>query len=333
MMNRDHEHTNRNLKTIIIPIDGSPQADEALQSLHAFSPPNRILLLHCFSIPQLAYPGTGMSVGRKFSEAAEQALRQEGSQILKRAASRLPAVHGEVSQHLEVGDTASVILSKAQKESADLIIMGSRGLGTIKEHVLGSVSHQVATHATCPTLIVKSPLISLNKILLPIEHSLDTEWVIKWLAHKPFQPLPHLSVLHVIPFTQPVLPMGALLPEAWKNELRKESVQFTQDVTNTLNNLGYQADSVVESGSPSSVIQEQIARPTPSTRPHEYLQSINIRQTHSWKYFPYDDSPCSLLGAFTQRQFYGAPNLINAYGLFREGQKIGTTYIQPFVRR
>ena len=254
---------NRNLKTIIVPIDGSPQADEAVQSLHTFAPPNRILLLHCFSIPQLAYPGTGMSVGRKFSEAAEQALRKEGSHILKRAASRLPAVCGEVSQHLEVGDTASVILSMARKESADLIILGSRGLGTIKEHILGSVSHQVATHATCPTLIIKFSLMSLNNILLPIEHVQDAEWVIEWLAQKPFQPLPHLSVLHVIPFTQPVLPIGVLLPEAWKKELQTESIQFTQDVTNTLNNLGYQADRVVESGAPSSVIQEQIARLQP----------------------------------------------------------------------
>ena len=70
-----------------------------------------------------------MSVGREFSEAAEQELRKEGSRILKRAASHLPAVCGEVSQHLEIGDTASVILSMAQKESVDLILIGSRGLG------------------------------------------------------------------------------------------------------------------------------------------------------------------------------------------------------------
>jgi nucleotide-binding universal stress UspA family protein len=262
-MNARQENMNRRLKTILIPVDGSPQADEAVRSLHAFAPPNRIFLLHCFSIPQLAYPGTGMSVGRKFSEAAEQELRKEGARILEKSAANLPAVCGEVSQHLQIGDTASVILSMAKKESADLIIMGSRGLGTIKEHVLGSVSHQVATHAPCPTLIVKSPLMPLNTILLPIEHPRDTEWVVEWLAQKPFQSFPHLSVLHVIPFTQPVPPMGVLLPGAWKNELQAESAQFTQDVTNTLNKLGYQADGMVQSGAPSSIIQEYIARLQP----------------------------------------------------------------------
>ncbi len=262
-MKPDHGNTNRKLKTILIPVDGSPQADEAVRSLQAFSPPNRILLLHCFSIPQLAYPGTGMSVGREFSEAAEQELRKEGARILKKAASQLPAVCGEASQHLEVGDTASVILSMAQKESADLILMGSRGLGVIQEHVLGSVSHQVATHAPCPTLIVKSSLMPLKNVLLPIEHPLDAEWAIEWLAEKPFQSLPHLSVLHVIPFVQPVLPIGALLPDVWKKELQTGSAHFTQDVTDRLTKLGYQADHVVEPGAPSSIIQEHIARLQP----------------------------------------------------------------------
>jgi|GEM_PF-464939 len=254
---------NPNLKTILIPVDGSPQADEAVRSLQAFSSPNRILLVHCFSIPQLAYPGTGMSVGREFSEIAEQKLREEGSRILKRAVSQLPAVCGEVSQHLEVGDTASIILSLVQKESVDLILMGSRGLGTIQEHVLGSVSHRVATHAPCPTLIVKSSMLPLTNILFPIEHPLDAEWVIKWLAEKPFHSTPHISVLHVIPFAQPVLPIGALLPDAWKKELQAGGTHFAQDVTNTLQSLDYQTDSFVEPGAPSSIIQEYIARLQP----------------------------------------------------------------------
>lgn len=296
-MIRTPENTQQKLKTFLIPIDGSPQADEAVRSLHAFSPPNRILLLHCFSIPQLAYPGTGMSIGHEFSKAAEEELRVEGSRILKRAASHLPAVCGEVSQHLKMGDTASVILAMAQKESADLIIIGSRGLGMIKEHILGSVSHRVGAHAPCPTLIVKSSLMSLNNILLPIEHARDAEWVIEWLGHKPFHPMPHVTALHVIPFTQPLLPMRALLPDAWKKELHAESAQFAQNITNTLNNLGYQADSVIESGSPSSVIQEQIIR----LRPQLVLMGTYNRATFdrlahgSISHTTIHHAPCSVL--------------------------------------
>ena len=296
-MKSDQENTNRKIKTILIPVDGSPEGDEAVRSVQAFSPPNRILLLHCFSIPQLAYPGTGMSVGREFSEAAEKELRKEGSRILKRAASLLPAVCGEASQHLEIGDTASVILSMAKKESADLILIGSRGLGVLKEHVLGSVSHRVATHAPCPTLIVKSPLLPLNNILIPIEHPLDAEWVIQWLAQKPFQSAPHLSLLHVIPFAQPVLPIGALLPDAWKKELQTGSAHFTQDVSTTLNKLGYQAAHFVEPGSPSSIIQEQIARLQPQlVMMGTYDRPTLNRLAHgSVSHTTVHHAPCSIL--------------------------------------
>jgi nucleotide-binding universal stress UspA family protein len=285
------------LKTILIPIDGSPQADEAVQSLKAFSPSNRVLLLHCFAIPQLAYPGTGMSVGRNFSEAAEQALRKEGSRILERAASHLPAECGKVSQHLEMGDTASVILSMSQENSVDLILIGSRGLGAIQEHVLGSVSHRMVTHSPCPTLIAKSPLMPLNNILLPIEHPLDAEWAIEWLAQKPFQSTPHISVLHVIPFTQPVLPVGVLLPDAWKKELQAGGAHFVQDVTNTLRKLGYQADSLVEPGAPSSIIQDHITRLQPElVLIGTHQRSILNRFAHgSVSHATVHHAPCSVL--------------------------------------
>ena len=250
-------------KTILIPVDGSSQAEEAVRSVQALSPPERVLLLHTITIPQLAYPGTGMSVGHAFSEAAEQALREEGSRILEKAASLLPKECGQVSQHLEIGNPASVILSMVQSQSVDLIVMGSRGLGAIQEHVLGSVSHRIATHAPCPVFLIKAPVVPLRSILLPIEHPLDAGWAIDFLSHKPFRGTPHLTVLHVIPFTQPILPVGALLPDSWKKELQTGSEHFIKDVTDQLTNLGYPVRSIVEPGAPSSVIQEQVSRLQP----------------------------------------------------------------------
>ncbi len=54
-----------------------------------------------------------------------------------------------------IGDPAAEIIEIAEKEKADLIIIGSRGLGAIQGVVLGSVSQKVAQHATCPVMIVK----------------------------------------------------------------------------------------------------------------------------------------------------------------------------------
>lgn len=284
-------------KTILIPVDDSSQAEEAVRSVQALSLPERVLLLHTISIPQLAYPGTGMSVGHDFSGAAEKVLREEGARILEKAASLLPPECGKVSQHLEIGIPASVILSMAEHESVDLIIMGSRGLGTIKEHLIGSVSHRIATHAWCHVLLVKAPVVPFKNILLLIEHSLDAEWAIEFLSRKPFRGTPHISVLHVIPFAQPLLPISALLPDSWKKELQDGGARFTKGVSDKISSLGYSVESIVEPGAPSSVIQRQISRlqpqlvlmGTPGRSPLQRLAHGSV--SHATIHY----SPCSVL--------------------------------------
>ena len=56
---------------------------------------------------------------------------------------------------LEEGDPPKVILDTAKKFSANIIVIGSRGLSQIKELLLGSVSHSVTKHADIPVLVVK----------------------------------------------------------------------------------------------------------------------------------------------------------------------------------
>jgi nucleotide-binding universal stress UspA family protein len=54
-----------------------------------------------------------------------------------------------------VGSPAEQILKFACTQEPDLIVMGSRGMGTFKSLLLGSVSEQVAEHATVPVLVVR----------------------------------------------------------------------------------------------------------------------------------------------------------------------------------
>ncbi len=77
-------------KTILIPVDNSSQAEEAVRSIQALSLPERVRRLHTISIPQLAYPETEMSIGHNSPEAAEKALREGSARILEKAPSLLP---------------------------------------------------------------------------------------------------------------------------------------------------------------------------------------------------------------------------------------------------
>jgi nucleotide-binding universal stress UspA family protein len=54
-----------------------------------------------------------------------------------------------------MGDPAAEILATAGRVGADLVVIGSRGLGALKGVVLGSVSQKVAQIAACPVMIVK----------------------------------------------------------------------------------------------------------------------------------------------------------------------------------
>ena len=48
-----------------------------------------------------------------------------------------------------------MIVDVADEEQSDLIVMGSRGFGTFRSMLVGSVSHYVLQQAHCPVLIVK----------------------------------------------------------------------------------------------------------------------------------------------------------------------------------
>ncbi len=53
------------------------------------------------------------------------------------------------------GDIAGEILDYAKRECADLIVMGSRGLGAFSKTLLGSVSNKIANRGDISVLIVK----------------------------------------------------------------------------------------------------------------------------------------------------------------------------------
>lgn len=55
------------------------------------------------------------------------------------------------------GDAVTGLLDVSRRERADLIVVGTRGMGGRPELLLGSTSHAVAQHASCPVTIVPSP--------------------------------------------------------------------------------------------------------------------------------------------------------------------------------
>lgn len=80
-------------------------------------------------------------IANKLLSAAEDAAREKKV--------------GEVKTVAAEGDPASRILATAEAEDADMIVMGSRGLGILKGMLVGSVSNKVNHLASCTCVCVK----------------------------------------------------------------------------------------------------------------------------------------------------------------------------------
>jgi nucleotide-binding universal stress UspA family protein len=98
------------------------------------------------SIP--AY-GVGMPVADTLAELREALGRTLDAEGL--------GADGDLVVHpVVVQDHAARALIEASAD-ADLVVVGTRGHGGFTGLVLGSVSHQVASHATCPVMVVPAP--------------------------------------------------------------------------------------------------------------------------------------------------------------------------------
>jgi nucleotide-binding universal stress UspA family protein len=117
----------------------------------------------------------------------ESGMREEGERLLDRILSLLPSQSGPATKVLRTGSPAEVIITTAEQEHIDFIVMGARGLGPIKKRILGSVSHRVLTSAPCAKLIVNGPMRALRQVLLPLAGTFDTEDALRFLQSNPFR--------------------------------------------------------------------------------------------------------------------------------------------------
>ncbi len=134
---------------VVVGTDGSKAADLAVAwaleeaRLRGAS----LEVVHAWHLPYLVpYPSVTVALDTApFEETA--------AETLKAAIARLdPRPDDRITTCVSMTGAAGLLLQEA--EGAELVVVGSRGLGAVKRAVLGSVSHQVAQHASCPVVVV-----------------------------------------------------------------------------------------------------------------------------------------------------------------------------------
>ena len=243
----------------LLAVDGSDQSYEAVRALSQMARSEAVILLHAIDVPAPAYPMMVPEVARDLYTTQERAMREEGERVLGTAASLLPLSAGPVSKFIEVGNPIDVILSIAEQERIDLVVMGARGVGVLRELMFGSVSHRVVTHATASVLIVGTPLRPVRHIVLAVEGPEESEAAIRCLERRPFKEPGDVLVLSVIPYAHPAWPVGAVIPEPWQKEVLMGAMRFAEEVASKLTAIGYRAKGTAVQGSPAAEILKTAA--------------------------------------------------------------------------
>ncbi len=103
-----------------------------------------------------------LKVAKKFSafvkviNVYEQGMDKEAEKVLEEAEQYLKKEKLEHSLSSILGSNPSrALVNVAKHEDFDLIVVGSRGLGSVASFLLGSVSKQVVSKAHCDVLVVK----------------------------------------------------------------------------------------------------------------------------------------------------------------------------------
>jgi nucleotide-binding universal stress UspA family protein len=136
---------------ILLATDGSSHAKEALSYARDLALRDRaqVIVVHAFaSVPSyLGEPWENRVVARHVAA---------GHRVAHEAAQRLRKAGLEVLVEVLEGPPAEAILRVADVRQCELIVVGSRGHGTLASLLLGSVSHRVAAHARVPVMIVRA---------------------------------------------------------------------------------------------------------------------------------------------------------------------------------
>ena len=142
-------------QNILLGIDGSEHsfkaarvAGEVARGMGA----GALWVVVCYD-PVPAY--LGEPVGAPYLDDAIAFRERKAERELEKALNEIGRVPAEVQTRVLEGPPAEAILSMAEMNANDLIIMGTRGLGTLAGLLLGSQSHKVVSHAQCPVLLVR----------------------------------------------------------------------------------------------------------------------------------------------------------------------------------
>lgn len=138
------------LKTLI-PVDGSANSDRAVQFLMKQAGNSKEPFeIHLLNV-QHPFPGTIKGVG----DQAKQYHHDEGIKALASARKLLDDAKVNYTFHISVGEVGEVVAHFVRDLKCDQVVMGTRGMSSVANMVMGSSATKVLHLVDVPVLLVK----------------------------------------------------------------------------------------------------------------------------------------------------------------------------------
>lgn len=148
------------LKHILVPLDGSKLAEQALaHALDIVAPDGKITLVCAVEIPDVPdyglYPAIAIS---RYEESKDE--------LLPIARHYLESMAAETTQkgtftrfEVTVGDPVGIITEAAERLAVDAIVMSTHGRSGIGRFLFGSVTNKVLSANICPVFVIPSRVV------------------------------------------------------------------------------------------------------------------------------------------------------------------------------
>jgi nucleotide-binding universal stress UspA family protein len=145
-------------KKMLIAIDGSKHSQKAVAfaSEIAAALKAEIIILSVVKQQDLPAEFRQYANAEHISGATLDILKKVAAEQVANAenAAKLKGV-SHISGEVEEGPIARTIVARANHHNVDMIVIGSRGMGSVDATLRGGVSHRVEILAKCPVLTVK----------------------------------------------------------------------------------------------------------------------------------------------------------------------------------
>lgn len=138
---------------ILIAADGSQDSERAIQRAVdlAYKTDSELHIVYVMLTSHWMTPDT-------LSDAQYQRLKEEAQGVLDVQVEKARAAGGDVARaHLRIGRRADEeVITLAEELESDIIVVGSRGAGTLSRALMGSDAESIVRHADVPVLVVRS---------------------------------------------------------------------------------------------------------------------------------------------------------------------------------